>query len=255
MPISAPRPQLVAIGKTRRGIDHNYAGIDLADKSLGVEVVAGNDYFSVIGTVGLDVLNGFVHAGDDFHGQDQIKILCSPVLFDRGFDLGQDAPGLLAAAKFNLVLGKSRCHAGQERCCGVLMNEQRFHGVADPRPLDLGIDADIFRHVQVGPGIDVGMADPFVMLDDGDGGVLGDIADQSFAASWNDKVDAVFQFEEFGNRLTVGCRYHLQGFRGKSRCLQLLFQQGPDGRIGVNGLGAAPEYYGVAAFEAQGGGV
>ena len=44
------------------------------------------------------------------------------------------------------------------------MYQHRFHGIANPRTLHLGIETDFFGHGHVGPFVHIHMADTFVMF-------------------------------------------------------------------------------------------
>ena len=54
----------------------------------------------------------------------------------------------------------------QEFCRDGFIYEQCFHRIANAGALALRIDDDLFGHLQIGVGIDVNMADAFVMFND-----------------------------------------------------------------------------------------
>ena len=70
--------------------------------------------------------------------------------------------------------GKLRGDLGQKRGGHGLVNQKRFHGVANAGTLHLGIHDDTGGHVEIGGRMDVDVAYALVVLDDRNLGALGD---------------------------------------------------------------------------------
>ena len=135
------------------------------------------------------------------------------------------------------------------------MNEEGLHGVADAGTLHFGVEDNLLRHGKVGAGIDKDVADPFVVLDDGNAGMLGDEADQALAAARDDQVDLFIELEEFEDRFPVSGCHHLQCRRRQMQIGQHLLQEGADGAVGMDRFRAAAQDDGIAALQAEGGGI
>jgi hypothetical protein len=75
--------------------------------------------------------------------------------------------------------------------------------------LHLGVEADALRHLEVGIGVDVGVAHAGIVLHDGDARRLGDGANQVGSTAWDDDVDALVLPQQNGHRLAVGGRNEL----------------------------------------------
>ena len=132
------------------------------------------------------------------------------------------------------------------------MNEQRFHGVADARPLDLGVRADPDGHVQIGAGIDKDVADALVVLDHGDPGLADHGADEILAPPGDDEVDVLLELQQHVDGLAVHHGDELHGVFGKPPGPEHAAQDAAQRHVGMDGLGTAPEDDGVAGLQAQG---
>src|ERR1019366_3276981 len=94
------------------------------------------------------------------------------------------------------VLRKERGGEAREKFFGdVGVDEYLLGGVANARPLGLGVDENFFRKVRVGVAVDVDEAHAGVVLDNGNGGVFCDVADEALAATRNDAVDERVELE------------------------------------------------------------
>ena len=74
----------IAVGKARGGVMVHARGIHLLQKDARGGGVVGDDGVGVGGAETLDVVDGFVHAANDFQGQDQVAVFGVPlVVADR----------------------------------------------------------------------------------------------------------------------------------------------------------------------------
>src|SRR3989475_8462583 len=80
----------------------------------------------------------------------------------------------------------------------------RSHRVAGPRPLHLRIEADGFRHREVGLVVHVGVAHALVVLDYRDRGLLDDELHEVLAAARDDEINQLVLLEQQGGDLAVG---------------------------------------------------
>ena len=73
----------------------------------------------------------------------------------------------------------------------ALGHQQGLHGVAGPVALGLGVHGDAEGLVEIGPVVDVDVADAVQVLDDRDPGIAADALDQPLAAPRDDDVDGL----------------------------------------------------------------
>ena len=67
-----------------RGVHHHAGRIDLAQKTLGVHVVAGKDGIGVVTAIAVDMGNSFVQPRYYFDGDDRRQIFGQPCLCAHG---------------------------------------------------------------------------------------------------------------------------------------------------------------------------
>ena len=91
----------------------------------------------------------------------------------------------------------------QEFFGNVLVNQERFHCVADGRARGLGVYANFNRHVLVGGLVHERVANAGAGFDNGNGAVLHDACDKSCAAARNNHVDKLAQPAHDDNRIAV----------------------------------------------------
>src|SRR5438445_5918193 len=73
--------ELATIGKPRRRVDEHGRGIDFAEPLLGNLTIVGDDRFSVMTAVVLDVLDRGRDSVDHAHREDEVEIFGGPVSF------------------------------------------------------------------------------------------------------------------------------------------------------------------------------
>ncbi len=169
----------------------------------------------------------------------------------------EDFEAFGVGAELDVMLGEGFGDDGEESFGDGGIDEQGFHGVTDTGALDLGVDGDGFGHVGVGVAVDVGMADAFVVFDDGDFRAIGYGADEAFTSAGHAEVDEVGEGEEFGDCGAVGGGDDLDGVFGElGHCFLGGFDHDfGDELVGVDGFFTAAEDGGVTGFEAEAGGV
>ncbi len=190
------------------------------------------------------------------------EVLGAPVLVGRGqhrravhgIAAGQRQHGLVAVHGDSG--GAQREHdLGQELRGDRPVHEQRLGGVADARPVRLGVQRDPLGHLQVGVGVDVDVAVADSGLDHGHDRVLHDVVDQAGAAARDDHVDQAAGAHQMGHRLAVGTGHELHGPGRQPGLLGRLGQHADQRGVRfVRRRGAAQQRH-VAALEAEAGGV
>ena len=84
------------------------------------------------------------------------------------------------------------------------MHQQGLQRVADARPRGLAVDEQADGGIDVGGAVHVEMADALVVLDHRHPRMLGDEADQAFAAARDGQVDQVGKLQQFQHMLARG---------------------------------------------------
>ena len=111
-----------------------------------------------------------------------------------------DRAGGRVADQLDALERRRRPRAGTAAATACV-HEQALGGVAHARPLDLGVDDDVERHVEIGGGVDVDVAVAVAVDHVRDGGVLEDRRDQRRAAPRDQAVDDAAQPHELHGRL------------------------------------------------------
>ncbi|MFM1944882.1 MAG: hypothetical protein RI897_3864 [Verrucomicrobiota bacterium] len=259
--------ELVTVGEAGGGVPVDGGGVDGGEEFPGGGFVGSDDAIGVVAAVAVDVMDGGVDALDRADIEDEVVIFRVVVLVGGGFEVEgggverfgglEDFEAFGVGAEFDVMLGEGFGDDGEECFGGGGIDEESFHGVTDAGALGFGVDGDGFGHVGVSVTVEVGMADAFVVFDDGDFGAIGYGADEAFASARHTEVDEVGEGEEFGYSGAVGGGDDLDGVFGE---LGQVFLGGidhdfGDELIGVEGFFTAAEDGGVAGFEAEAGGV
>src|SRR5258707_2250355 len=103
-----------AIRKTRRGILIDPCGIDSGHEMGRCRAVFSDDRLRMAGTVTIDMCQRFLSARNDLDGNDEIRILGSPILFTDASNVvsfGQRY-GPRAAAHLDALVPEARDHLG-----------------------------------------------------------------------------------------------------------------------------------------------
>ena len=135
------------------------------------------------------------------------------------------------------------------------VHEQRFSGVTGRVALGLGVFSHANGYVEVGFGVDVGVADALKMLDHRNGRFGRETGDEALAAARNKHVDVVAGPDELAHQGAVGGFDELDG-----ACGEAFFGKGPadklpEDRVAAKRLMAAAQDDGVARLDGKGGGV
>ena len=81
----------VAVGEARAGVDEDRRRVDALEKRIGDGDVLGDDGLGVAAAVLVDVLDGFIEAGDGGDGEHEVAVLGAPVGVGRRVDVLADA--------------------------------------------------------------------------------------------------------------------------------------------------------------------
>ena len=119
----------------------------------------------------------------------------------------------------------------------------------------LGVQDNVLRHLGIGTCVHISMADSSASLNNRDGCILHDVADQSGSAPRNDGIKQAIQLEHGVRRCPAGILDQLQSFR-RNRCsAQGGAQQLNDAAVREQRCAPAAQHDAVAGLEAEGGGV
>ena len=129
--------------------------------------------------------------------------------------------------------------SGQELVGDGRVDEQGLGGVADARALDLGVDGDPPRHLQVGVGVHVDVAVAGGRVDDRHGGDVLERRLQAFAAARDQQVDEAVLGRELGQPLVAAAGEQLHGVLGQARLDQRLADDGGQRPVGALGVAAS----------------
>src|SRR6476620_5645940 len=104
-----------------------------------------------------------------------------PVVFGGRADRGSTDEALDRGVTAQLHSRGKPCRQTRDELIGDgFVDEQRLESVANTRPLRLGVFYDSLGDVEVSRRVHEHVADAFVVLDDRDTRVLGDVADETF---------------------------------------------------------------------------
>ena len=132
------------------------------------------------------------------------------------------------------------------------VDEQRLGGAAHADAAHLGVDGDPLRHVEIGGGMNIDVADALEMGEHRHARLHLDAADQALAAARHDHIDgAVEPGEHQPDGGAVAGRHHLDRFRRQAGLGQTLDEAAVDGARGTIGVGAAAQDRGIARLEAE----
>ena len=131
------------------------------------------------------------------------------------------------------------------------MHEADLLGVADGGPAGLGVFDDVQRHVQVGSGVYVDVADAGAGLDAGHLRVLRHGADQPRAAPGDQQVHQAHGGHQVRGALAGGVADELDEIGVQANLFQSLAQRLDDGQRRVEGLLAAAQHAGASGLEGQ----
>ena len=217
------------------------------------------------GGVGADVVDGLLQALHDAHSQVQRAVLGVPVglsglgqeviTFSGRRSLGQDPVGRGVSVQDGVLVPQG---AGSRRQVGggdVGVDQERLGGVAHADALGLGVDDNVHRGLQIGAGVDVDVAVARSGLDDGDGGLLDDGADEPGPSPRHQGVDEAVSAHEGAGPIPTGGIDAGDEVCGQSLRLQGAAQGRDDGGVGVLGGTTSAQDDGVAGLDGQGSGV
>ncbi len=212
--------------------------------------VFGDDRVGVVGPELADMGDGGIHAVDQFGGTDHVEEFLPEIRglrLGRAGDLGQIAIGAHLDPGFQQRINQQGPVLGIE----PPVDQQAFHGTADPRAAGFGVQHDLQRHGGVGCGTDIDMADAFEMGKDRHARLALDKPDKPLAAAWHDHVDMVGggQHRRHGGTVT---RWHKLDRGGRqARLLQARLQAFVDRSRGMETFRPAPQDHRIARLQAK----
>ena len=182
----------VVYGRTRL----TYGDLDVRCRRLASALrrrgVLSDDGVGVVRTPRIDVVDGRVQRRYHPHRQDEREILRCPILFRRRKHpdtlTSEYRAGFGASPEFHTVLHVLPCHRREEPPGDARVHKERFHGVTYAGPLHLGVEAHPLRYLEIRLGIDVRVAYPAPVGEDGYPRAAPDGGDHVLPAAWNDHI-------------------------------------------------------------------
>ena len=208
------------------------------------------------GTVVIDVFNRLVDGTDHFDCEHQIEIFRVVVVLRGEFRRRREIfAELLVTAQFDAAPAHRFEEERHEPCRRVPVNEQRLQRVAGARALTFGVFDDLRGLFEIAFGVDVEVADAFVMLQHRHCGLRADQTDEPFAAAGDDQVEITVEFEQQIDCLVVGPRHELHGAVGQIAGHGGAIEDAGKCDVGVECFAPAAQDDGVSGLEADAGGV
>ena len=209
-------PIFKAIGKTRRAVHHDAAGIHFTQEALRRLQIVRDDGVRMFGRVFFNESDGFIQAFHNRNRNDRRVVFRIPVRRLR-INAGQSGRfqhglGLGVTTHLHVFLGKDFSNAGKERFCNGFVHQKRFRGVARGITLRLGVVGDGNCHVNVSVLVDVGVADAVKMVNHRHGSFCRKTCNQSFAAARNDYVNVFVGPNHFAHKIAISSGSDLHGF-------------------------------------------
>ena len=171
MPISAPKPNSSPSMKRVEALTSTAAASTSRGEAVGRGQVAGDDGLGVAGAVPGDVVDGVVER----RRRPRTASLRSrnsgaEVVVGRRAHCRRRCAGR-ASSPTSSTPSSAAASRGRNASATDSVDEQGLGGVAHARPLRLGVDDDVERHVEIGGRVDVDVAVAVAVDDVGHGGV------------------------------------------------------------------------------------
>ena len=135
------------------------------------------------------------------------------------------------------------------------VDKQGFQSVADSRTLTFCVADDLTGSRQITVGVNVNVANPFIVFDDGHGRLFHNCADQAFTATGDHQTDILIHLDHHGNRRTVGAGDHANGSGRHSGFFSGFTDTFRERNIGTDRFGTSPEDHRISGFQTENGGV
>ena len=186
--------------------------------------------------------------------QDRVEIFAVPVV-----GAGRPDPADRSPARGHRRAVRSRRRAARRRlrrAAGKLASSSSV-SIAPQMPVRriLALSATLDRHLRIGRGMDIGVADAVEVGEHRHAGVVLHPLDQALAAARHDHVDQPGRAQHRADRLAVLRRHQLDRFGGHPARSQPFGQRGMDRPVRMDRLAAAAQQHRIARPHAQRGGV
>jgi len=192
-----------------------------------------------------------IERSDHLHGKNEGQILGAPVVLRR-FGCPRNQPlDMLVSSKLHTRCFVALGHARQKLVRDIAVHEKSLHGVADPAPLDFGVERDLLGHLQIGARINIRVAVADSCLDDRHFRVLNDGLDEARSASGDEAVNQPRRLHHRRRRRAVGGWHKLYAVRGQPGTLGSGGDYLSENDVRMDGLLAAAQYDRVSGFEAE----
>ena len=139
-------------------------------------------------SVALDKGDGFIDRIHYLYGENQVQVFRIPIGLGCGTGIAQHATGSLVSANLHAGLLEPGRDGRQKALRDSRVHEHGFHRVAHRGTAALGVEANLFGHLEVGGAIHVSVAEPVKMREQRHRGSLERVLERLSAAG-NDEVD------------------------------------------------------------------
>ena len=174
-----PQTELAAVCEPGGGVDVHRRRIHVVQEVLGLEVVLRDDGLGVLGAVGIDEIDGLIHAACRLDSQDVVIVLGVPVAVFCRYRPGARISRASGSARSSTPFSSRRGRAffpevRRPRPGGPARTPRRAHRGTGA----LGIEEDAGTHVQVCLIVDIDVAHALAGADHWYAGLLGHGPDQ-----------------------------------------------------------------------------
>ena len=248
-----------AVREASRRVPVRAGSVHGRHEALGLVLVGSQDRLGVVRAVRVDVVDGGRQVGDGLDGEGEGEEF-GVVVGVNGVDNGDVARGRRkgglgdgVATELDALGGQSGGDGGEDGAESGFLDQEGLDAVAGGRVAGLGIDDDVGGQLGVGGGGQVDGAQAVGVAEDGDLGVLLDVAHQLVGAAGDDEVDVAVEGEQLRDGLARGDE--LDGGIGDLGLGQGVGDDGADDHEGFRRLLAALEDGRVAGLNGQSGDV
>ena len=193
--------------------------------------------------------NGFLQRGNDFYGNNIIKVFCRPVSISSLYAVNQ-FPHFFVAADFNNFIPKGTVYFGKKAGRDIPVNQKGFSGVTDRNILCFAVGNDFAGHFRISVAIHIYVTDSVRMAKYRDTAVIHNIPDKAVASAGDDQVNQRILLQHLSDILT--CFQKLGGIGRETVFLQRAANKAAENLIGMDRFTSAFQQDSISAFNTQG---
>ena len=163
----------------------------------------------------------------------------------------EDRPRALVGVQRDAVLPQRRQHRREQPIGGARIDQQGLEGVADARPLHLGVDGDLGRHRGIRARVEIEVHHAGAGLDHRDLRFAHDRVDEGGAPARDQHVDETARLHQRGRSVAPELVDGLHGVAREADALERILEQADQHAIGVLGGAPSAQHDGVAALQRE----